>query len=111
MLAHLEATVGRRLRGQLQRVLVPTAVRVEAGWSRTDPGAATLNRLRAEDAPLDTLSANVAAGIVDRIGVSVADAHLGAVAQNVRGDVAVLTSDPDDVRRAAQPRRVNAIRI
>lgn len=112
VLAHIEVTIGRRRRGERQRVIVPTAVRVEAGWSRTDPSAATLNRLGAADSPLDTTMANAAAEIVRHTGVSVPDAHLGAAAQYLpAGDVVVLTSDPDDIRRAADPRRITAIRV
>jgi hypothetical protein len=42
------------------RHVVPTAVRGEAGWDRTDPGAANANRLiRAHDV-LDRTGANLA---------------------------------------------------
>lgn len=34
------------------RVVVPTAVRVEAGWRRRDHGAANANRLVGNDVPL-----------------------------------------------------------
>lgn len=111
VMAHVEATVGRRRREEPGRVLVPTAVRVEAGWSRTDPTASLLNRLCPADDALDTATANVAARIVGRIGIGVADAHLGAAAQHLPGQVIVLTSDPDDLRRAAEPKRITPIRI
>lgn len=111
VLAHIEANLSRRRRGYPERVLVPTAVRVEAGWDRTDAVAALVNRLRAEDVPLGTATANAAAAIVSRLGVSLAEAHLGAVAQRAAGDVVVLTSDPADIRRAADPKRVNAVRL
>lgn len=111
VLAHLEATVGRRRRGFHQRVLVPTAVRAEAGWDRTDPRAATLNRLGGHDHPLDTMAADAAAAIIRRTGLSVADAHLGAAASQLTGDIVVLTSDPEDIRRAADPVPVTVVRI
>lgn len=44
-------------------------------------------------------------------GVSVADAHIGAVASTATGDVVVLTSDPHDIERASAPRRVTTVRI
>lgn len=112
VLAHLEAVVTRRRRGADVRVVVPTAVRVEAGWDRTRPGAAALNRFRVEDRPLDTRTADAAAGPVADLSVSVADAHLGAVVQAMRDvEVVALTSDPRDVRRVCSPVEVRAIRV
>lgn len=111
VLSHIEANFGRRSGDEQRRVLVPTAVRVEAGWNRTDPGSATLNRLGAIDATLDARGADVAAEIIQRTGVSVADAHLGATALGVAGDVVVLTSDPGDMRLVAGPKHITAIRI
>ncbi len=114
LLAHLTGVVTRRRRGVTTVVLVPTAVRVEAGWDRTAPHAATINRLRIADAVLDRTAADVAAQIVVGTGVSVADAHIGAVVRSTsrtRGDVVVLTSDPGDITRAAAPAPVVAVRI
>jgi hypothetical protein len=112
VVAHLQAVVGRRRKAVAERVLVATAVRVEAGWDRTQPGAAAINRLRIDDAALDSAMANVAAGIVQQTSVSVADAHTGSVARSVSGaDVVVLTSDPDDMRRVAAPVPIRAILI
>lgn len=112
VLAHLAGVVTRRRRGAGVVAVVPTAVRVEAGWDRSDPGAAAINRFRVLDVALDTDLANRAAGIVTRTGVSVADAHLGAVARtSTASDVVVLTSDPRDVGRACEPRNVTVVRI
>jgi hypothetical protein len=112
LLAHLQAAVDRNRRGGDVRVVVPTAVRVEAGWDRTEPAAAALNRFRVDDHPLDTPAANLAAGIVTRDRVSVADAHLGATVRMLRGaDVVVLTSDPADIRRASSPVAVRTVLI
>ncbi|MBW3643334.1 MAG: hypothetical protein KY447_10515 [Actinobacteria bacterium] len=112
VMAHLAGVVSRRRRGAAVAVVVPTAVRVEAGWDRSNPRAAAVNRFRVLDAVLDRQAADTAAGILVRVGVSVADAHLGAVARaSTADDVVVLTSDPGDVARAAAPRRVTAIRI
>jgi hypothetical protein len=112
VLAHLEAVVARRKRGADVRVLVPTAVRVEAGWDRTEPTSAAINRFRVDDRPLDAPAANVAARLVADLAVSIADAHIGAVVRSMAGtDVAALTSDPDDVQRVSAPTQVKTVRI
>lgn len=44
-----------------QRVLVPVAVRIEAGWDRGDPDAAVVNRVSgARDVPLTSDAAKTA---------------------------------------------------
>ena len=112
VMAHLGAVVARRRRGRTVTVVVPTAVRVEAGWVRSDARSATANRLRIRDEALDSPAADRAAGIRIATGVSVADAHTGAVIHAIAdGDVVVLTSDPADIERVAAPRRITAIRI
>lgn len=83
------------------RLVVPTAVRVEAGWSRRSRGAAVANRFRVEDDPLGPATADAAADIRVALRLSVADAHLAAVLTIGQGPFAVLTSDVDDVRRIA----------
>lgn len=101
-LALVEATAGRNLqRAGSQRLIVATAVRVEAGWDRTAPRAAAVNRLRVTDQGLDAGAANRAASIRAALGVSVPDAHLGQVLESLREPVSVITSDTDDVRRIA----------
>lgn len=109
--AHLAGVVTRRRKGAVVTVVVPTAVRVEAGWDRSDPRTSAVNRFRVLDCPLDTGAANLAAEILGRTGVSVADAHIGAVAQTLTGDVVILTSDPDDMLRVSAPRSIRAVRI
>ena len=112
VVAHLAGVTVRRRKGTAARVMVATAVRVEAGWDRSEPGAAAINRYPVADVPLDSGNANVAAGIVNRTGVSVADAHIGAVVRSLAGDeVVVLTSDPDDMVRVSTPRPITAVRI
>ena len=112
VLAHLAAVVQRRRRNVKSSVTVPTSVRVEAGWDRTDRRSAVANRFRIADHPLDASTTNRAAAIAVATGVSVADAHVGAVARaSDADDVVVLSSDPDDMQRAAAPRRINAVRI
>lgn len=111
VVAHLAGVVTRRRKGAVVTVVVPTAVRVEAGWDRSDPLTSAVNRFRVLDRPLDSGAANIAAEILGRTGVSVADAHIGAVAQSLLGDVVVLTSDPDDMVRVSAPTSITAVRI
>lgn len=81
---------------------VPVAVRVEAGWDRTASSWAFANRLRITDRSLDATHANTAADIRHRTGVSVPDAHLGAVILSSSADrITVITSDPGDMRLVA----------
>lgn len=112
VIAHLAGVVARRRRGAVVRAVVPTAVRVEAGWDRSDPGAAPVNRFRVADAVLDTTTADIGAAIVERTGAGVADAHVGAAVRALAsGKVVVLTSDPDDMVRVSAPRAITAVRI
>jgi hypothetical protein len=103
VLAAVEAAAARNLRraGSV-RLVVPTCVRVEAGWNRQAPRAATINRLRVHDVPLDSGAADRAASVRLALAVSVADAHVGAVLDATAGPHAVLTSDVDDLRRIAE---------
>jgi hypothetical protein len=111
VLAHLAGIVARRRRGREVSAVVPTSVRVEAGWDRAQPAAAAMNRLRVADHGLDTSTANIAAAITDGLaGVGVADAHLGAVLRSLAHDeVVVLTSDPSDITRVAGDRTVRTV--
>lgn len=112
VLAHLQGAVGRRRRGERVAVVVPCAVRVEAGWDRSRPGSAAINRFPVSDVPLDAAHADAAARIATRDGVSVADAHIGAaVALGEWTDVVVLSSDPDDMRRVCSPTPIAAVRL
>lgn len=112
VVAHLAGAVARRRRGAMVETVVPTAVRVEAGWDRSAGSAAEINRFRVVDALLDTATANVAAQIVGRTGVSVADAHVGGTVRSlIAEDVVVLTSDPEDMVRASAPKKIVAIRL
>jgi predicted nucleic acid-binding protein len=99
VLAHVEVVAARKKKAVALDVFAPTAVRAEAGWDRTSQHAAFINLLRIRDAPLDTNSADLAAAIVSAHGVSVADAHIGAViqARDGTGAITVLSSDPHDV--------------
>lgn len=107
VLAVVEAVAARNLRraGSV-RLVVPTAVRVEAGWDRREPQAAAINRLRVADTPLDTGTADRAARVCSALDVSVADAHVAAVLDATAGPHAVVTSDTDDLRRIAGHLRI-----
>lgn len=102
VLAAVEVTAARNLRrAGAVRLVVPTAVRVEAGWDRRARRSAAINSLRVDDSPLDHQAADIAAAVVSALGVSVADAHLASVLLTPPGPHAVLTSDKADVRRIA----------
>jgi hypothetical protein len=103
VLAAIEAAANRNLRraGSVA-VVVPAAVQVEAGWNRSGPRTAALNRLRAERPGLNGETADAASSVVSTIGVSVADAHLAVSLTATPGPHSVLTSDEPDVRRAAE---------
>lgn len=110
VVSHAQVLASRKRRAVAIHVVVPAAVRVEAGWDRTSPAWAFPNRLRIADAPLDGAHASTAAAIRDRTGVSVADAHLGAVIQSApEGQVTVVTSDPGDMRTVAGDRHVTVV--
>lgn len=111
VVAHLAGVVTRRRKGADVTVVVPTAVRVEAAWDRSDPRTSAVNRFRVLDRGLDTGAADLAAEILARTGVSVADAHIGAVAQILPGDVVILTSDPGDMVRVSAPKSIRTVRI
>ena len=89
---------------------VPAAVRVEAGWDRTAPAWAFINRLRIADLPLDASQANAAAAIRNRTQVSVADAHLGAAIQSA-DQVTVVTSDPPDMQLVAEGKHIEVVAL
>jgi len=102
VVSHAQVVASRKRRAAAIEVVVPTAVRVEAGWDRTSPAWAFPNHLRIADLPLDAANASTAAAIRTRTGVSVADAHLGAVIHSATADqITVVTSDPGDMRLVA----------
>jgi predicted nucleic acid-binding protein len=107
-----QVVASRKRRAAAIGVVVPTAVRVEAGWDRTSRAWAFPNRLRIADSPLDPVCANGAAAIRHLTKVSVADAHLGAVIQAApASQVTVITTDPRDMRTVAGDRDVTIVAI
>jgi hypothetical protein len=83
-------------------VVVPVAVRVEAGWDRTAPGAALVNRLaRARDVVLDGPAADRSARLRREAAVSVVDATVAHAAEASAAPAVILTSDAADIGRLA----------
>jgi hypothetical protein len=112
VISHVQLVASRKRRALTISVGVPTAVRVEARWDRTAADWAFLNHLRISDMPLDAGFANRAAAIRAQTGVSVADAHIGSAVQYaLESHIAVVTSDPNDVRRVAGDRNVTVVAI
>ena len=112
VLGYVELVERRKRRAAPISVLAPTAVRVEAGWDRSSPQWAFINRLRIVDVLLDAVFANKAAAIREQAQVSVADAHIGATVQSASdADITVVTSDPGDMRRVAGGRLVTVVAI
>ena len=112
VLGHLEAVERRKRHAVSISLVVPAAVRVEAGWDRTSPQWTFLNRLRIMDVPLDVAHANAAAAIHELAQVSVADAHIGATVRSApNADITVITSDPSDIREVAGDHPVTVVAI
>jgi predicted nucleic acid-binding protein len=111
VLSHVQVVAQRKQRAVPIRLEVPTTVRVEAGWDRTSASWAFLNRLRVADVPLDAAHANTAAEIRGDRGVSIADAHLGAMIRAAVDPITVLTSDPKDIRAVAGAANVTVVAI
>lgn len=113
VLAHVQVVAQRKRRAVSVHVVVPTAVRVEAGWDRAAPAAALANQLRIRDVVLDTTATNVAAAIRTRDAVSVASAHVGAAltAASTLGPVTVITSDPNDMGKVPQSQAVTIVTL
>jgi hypothetical protein len=112
VLGFVELVERRKRHAASIAVLAPTAVRVEAGWDRSSPQWAFINRLRIADVLLDAVCANMAASIGERVPVSVADAHIGATVRSAPdAQITVITSDPEDIRRVAGDRLVTVVAI
>lgn len=101
VLAHLEVRSQRhRGRRMSLHVLVPVAVRVEAGWDRTAAAAADVNRISAAlDVDLRRTGADRAVQLRQGASVSVVDATVGQAAEAAPHPAVILTSDVDDMRR------------
>jgi len=103
VLAVVEAVVTRNRRHtSSSRLVVPTSVRVEAGWDRQAPSASGINRLRVADSALNAGTTDLAVRARAALRVSVADGHLAATLVTTAGPHAVVTSDPADLGRIAR---------
>jgi predicted nucleic acid-binding protein len=112
VLGYVEVVERRKRDAAAIFLLAPTAVRVEAGWDRSSPRWAFLNRLRIVDVLLDAVCANRAAAIREQAQVSVPDAHIGATVQLAPdADITVVTSDPEDISRVSGGRQVTVVAI
>ena len=114
VVSHVQVIASRKRKAEQVSIVVPTSVRVEAGWDRTSRVWAFANRLGIVDVELGADHANVAAAIRGRIGthISVVDAHVGSVIQSCTTDrVSVVTSDPDDMKAVAETKPVVVVTI
>lgn len=110
VISHAVVVTRRKARAVPVSIAVPSAVRVEAGWDRTAPAWAFINRLRIADIPLDASHADAAAALRTRTRVSVADAHLGAIVR-ASNQVTVLTSDPGDMHLVAEGKPIEVVTL
>lgn len=103
VLSFIEEVNQRNQRRRLRiSVVIPVAVRVEAGWDRTARDAALLNRLaRARDVPLDGPAADRSVQLRRAAAVSVVDATVGQAAEAAGSSTVILTSDVADMARLA----------
>lgn len=113
VIALLAEVVGRdQRRRQRTPVLVPTAVRVEAGWDRSSPATANINRItRSRDQPLDGAAADRSVQLQQATGVSLVDAAVGHALEVAPQPVAVLTSDVIDMTRLAATGSAPDVRV
>ncbi|HET7013563.1 MAG TPA: hypothetical protein VFI65_06615 [Streptosporangiaceae bacterium] len=112
VVSHLQIVASRKRRAEAVQVVVPTTVRVEAGWDRASAAWAFPNRLRITDVPLDQSLGNVAAAIRRISAVSAARAHVGAVIHSTSAaEISIVTSDPEDIRSIAAYRSITIVAI
>lgn len=83
-------------------ILVPTAVRVEAGWDRSSQQAMLINRMTAaRDVELGPAAADRATQLRLIADVSVVDATVAQAAEAARKPAVIVTSDAEDMTRLA----------
>jgi hypothetical protein len=114
VVSHVQVVATRKKKAEQVAIVVPTSVRVEAGWDRTNPSWAFVNRLGIADIGLDAALSNAASAIRALVGVdiSVVDSHIGAVIQSLTSQrLTVITSDPDDMRAVAEATPVVVVAI
>jgi hypothetical protein len=92
------------------RTVVPTAVRCEALWDRTEQAAAAANLHVKDDDPLDPAAANRNVQLRQAVpAASLVDASVVVSAERLPGGdvVEILTSDPGDLAALAGHTDVN----
>ena len=101
-LSFVEGLAQRRQRRPSIKVLVPVAVRVEAGWDRSSPAAAIVNRVSgARDVSLTGAAADRAAELRMALDVSVVDVTVAEAAESAAQPVVIVTSDVRDMTALA----------
>jgi predicted nucleic acid-binding protein len=112
MLAIIERFQSHLQRGSQATVTVPTTVRVEASINRQDPATSFVNRIVNNDHSLDSKTADQAANLRQQYPyLSVADAHIAAIAVVDKRDIVIITSDTEDFEECLSGQNVNIIRI
>ncbi len=110
VVSHVQIAASRKRRAEVVQVVVPTTVRVEAGWDRQSAAWAFASRLRIADVPLDQTHSNAAAAIRSETEVGAAEAHLGAVVHSTSAmHVTVVTGDPGSMRLVAADRQITIV--
>ena len=98
--------------GSRVSLIVPTTVRVEAIINQQEPKASFVNRIVNQDHVLDSTYADRAAELRNEFSfLSVADAHIAAIATLSDAEVVIITSDVKDFRNSLSKENVNIVHI
>ena len=98
--------------GSRVSLIVPTTVRVEAMINRQEPKASFVNRIVNQDHVLDSKYAYLAAELRNDFSfLSVADAHIAAIAILSDTEVVIITSDVKNFRNSLSTENVNIVHI
>ena len=113
VLAVIAELTRRAMRGQPRvQTIVPTAVRVEAGWDRSAQAAANANRIvRPVDRPLSPTAADRACQFRAMVEVSLVDACVAEAFESAPQPAAVVTSDRDDMETLRGVSNTPGIRV
>ena len=111
-LAILVELTARALRGRRVPTIVPTAVRVEAGWDRSAQAWANANRIvRSVDHPLGSTTADRACQFRAMLQVSVVDACVAEAFESAPQPAAVVTSDGADMETLRAVSNTPGVRV
>jgi predicted nucleic acid-binding protein len=98
--------------GSRASLIVPTTVRVEAMINRQEPKASFVNRIVNQDHLLNSKYADRAVELRNDFSfLSVADAHIAAIATLSDAEVVIITSDVKDFRNSLSTENVNIVHI